>query len=112
MIPEWLKYDNVVHTFGFGITTWVCWQGLRAAFLQRGHAVRPTLGLMVLVWAAGLGLGALNEVVEFFVTLTIPETNVGGYVNTGWDLVANLIGATFVVAVVYTRGRRRAPEAV
>ena len=41
--------------------------------------------------AAGSGFGALNEVVEFIAVLTIPETNVGGYENTGWDLVANLV---------------------
>ena len=42
----------------------------------------------------GMGLGALNEVVEFVAVLTMPETNVGGYTNTGWDLVSNLAGAT------------------
>ena len=30
--------------------------------------------------------------------LTIPNTNVGGYENTGWDLVFNALGA--VVAAV------------
>ena len=39
-----------------------------------------------------MGFGALNEVVEFAATLSVPETNVGGYVNTGWDLVSNLVG--------------------
>ncbi|MFY7874520.1 MAG: hypothetical protein ACOVQM_03685, partial [Pirellula sp.] len=40
----------------------------------------------------GMGFGALNEVIEFIAVLTIPNTNVGGYENTGWDLVFNLIG--------------------
>jgi len=26
LIPERLKYDQVVHAYGFGITTWLCWQ--------------------------------------------------------------------------------------
>ena len=25
-------------------------------------------------------------------TLTLPKTNIGGYINTGWDLVSNLVG--------------------
>jgi hypothetical protein len=95
LIPGRLKYDHIVHAYGFGVTTWVCWQGLKSAIQKRsGQAPAPTFGLLVLAGAAGLGFGALNEVIEFAATLTMPETNVGGYVNTGWDLVANTVGAT------------------
>ncbi len=105
LIPERLKYDQVVHAYGFGITTWVCWQGLRAAIRRRGGTALPTLGLMVLSVAAGLGFGALNEVIEFIATLLVPETNVGGYRNTGWDLVANLFGATSAAALIWIAER-------
>ncbi len=47
-----------------------------------------------------MGLGALNESVEFIATITIPETNVGGCLNTGWDLVANAVGATLAAVVI------------
>lgn len=103
LIPGRIKYDHLVHAWGFGITTWVCWQGLRAAMTRRGTAPDPSAGLLVLTAAAGLGFGALNEVIEFAATLLVPETNVGGYRNTGWDLVSNLVGAT--VAVVLIRWR-------
>ncbi|MHC4994109.1 MAG: DUF2238 domain-containing protein [Planctomycetota bacterium] len=89
-----LKYDHVVHAFGFGLTTWICWQGLSAIH----PGVRPTLGALSLCATAGMGFGSLNEVVEFVATLIMPETGVGGYVNTGWDLVANAVGA--VIAAV------------
>jgi uncharacterized membrane protein YjdF len=106
LIPDRLKYDHIVHAFGFGVTTWVCWQGLKSAIRKRsGHEPAPAFGLLVLAAAAGLGFGALNEVVEFVATLTMPETNVGGYVNTGWDLVANTVGA--MVAVLLIRWRDR-----
>ena len=49
------------------------------------------------------GLGALNEIIEFIVTVFVPENNVGGYVNTALDLVFNLIGA--VIAAVWIRLR-------
>ena len=61
---------------------------------------------------AGLGFGALNEVVEFFVTLLVPESNVGGYVNTGWDLVANLVGATIAIALIFWLDRPRATRLI
>lgn len=106
LIPERLKYDHVVHAYGFGMTTWVCWQGLRAAFRRRGTAVVPAFGLLVLAVTAGLGFGALNEVVEFVATLLVPETNVGGYQNTGWDLVANAVGATVAATLIWKFDRR------
>jgi hypothetical protein len=100
LIPERLKYDHVVHAYGFGVTTWVCWQGIRAALSKRGRPPSPTVGLLLLSAASGMGFGALNEVIEFVATLLVPETGVGGYVNTGWDLVANLVGATVAVALI------------
>ena len=60
--------------------------------------------------SAGLGFGALNEVVEFAATLLVPETNVGGYRNTGWDLVANLFGATAAVSLIWSYGRASVDE--
>lgn len=104
LIPDLLKYDQIVHVYGFGVATWVCWQGIRAAIRRSGAEPVPTLGLMVLAATAGMGLGALNEVVEFAVTLLVPETNVGGYINTGWDLVANAIGAVGAAIAIAVRG--------
>lgn len=110
LIPDRLKYDQVVHAYGFGITTWVCWQGMRAALRRRGVTATPSFGLMVLSAAAGMGFGALNEVVEFVATLLIPETNVGGYRNTGWDLVSNLLGATVAATLIWLSGRARVDD--
>ncbi len=101
LIPDRLKYDQIIHAYGFGITTWVCWQGLRGAFRRRGTVVVPAFGLLVLAVAAGLGFGALNEVVEFAATRLVPETNVGGYENTGWDLVANTLGAVVAATLIW-----------
>ena len=101
LIPDRLKYDQVIHAYGFGVTTWVCWQGLQAALRAHG-TIRPNFGLLVLCAAAGMGFGALNEVIEFVATLTVPETNVGGYVNTGWDLVSNLIGCVTAAVLIKT----------
>ena len=105
IIPNHLKYDQVVHAFGFGVMTFVCWEGLTAVVrsLRPTEPWRPTFGTMLLCVAASTGFGALNEVIEFVATLLVPETNVGGYVNTGWDLVSNLIGA--IAAAIWLRLR-------
>jgi hypothetical protein len=59
-----------------------------------------TLGMLTLCGAASMGFGGLNEVIEFFLTLTLPETNIGGYMNTGWDLVSNLVGVTLACGLI------------
>lgn len=104
IIPERLKYDQVVHAYGFGVTTLLCWHILRNALRQAdGGVLRPTFGMLVLCAAAGMGFGALNEVIEFIAVLTIPNTNVGGYENTGWDLVANLVGTIIGALIIRSR---------
>ena len=100
IIPQKLKYDQIVHAYGFGVTTWLCWHSLRSSMRGFSVELKPTFGLMVLCAAAGIGFGALNEVIEFIAVLTIPNTNVGGYENTGWDLVANLVGASMAALII------------
>lgn len=97
LIPDWLKFDQLVHAYGFGITTWLCWEGLRSII------GRPdtSMGVLTQAAAAGTGFGALNEVVEFTITLLVPDNNVGGYFNTAMDLVFNLLGA--VIAALLLR---------
>ena len=97
LIPGKLKYDQIVHAYGFAVTTWAAWQGLSAGLADP----RPTAGMLFLAACAGIGLGATNEVVEFIAVLSMPDTNVGDYANTSWDLVANTLGA--LVAVTWIR---------
>jgi hypothetical protein len=97
LIPGRLKFDQFVHAYGFGVTTVLCWYVLRVVLTERNPAAgppHPTPGLLVMCAAAGMGFGALNEVVEFIATRLMENTNVGDYENTGWDLVSNLAGAT------------------
>lgn len=96
----YLKYDQLIHACGFGLTTWICWQALHRAFANRGCQAAPTFGLMVLCIAAGMGFGAFNEVLEFLATRLMPNTNVGGYENTGWDLVFNLLGSVIAAVLI------------
>ena len=106
IIPQKLKYDQIVHAYGFGTTTWVCWHSLKSILKRTDDLqLKPTFGLLVLSSAAGAGFGALNEVVEFIAVLTIPNTNVGGYENTGWDLVANLVGASTAALMIRTSSK-------
>ncbi len=79
------KYDQVVHAYGFFVATLASFEAIRAAV---GGSVRIGVGFAVALACMGMGLGAANEVVEFAAT-RLMSTNVGGYENTGWDLVSN-----------------------
>ena len=109
LVPGKLKYDQVVHAYGFACATWGSWQCLQMGIAKRAGVdrsqVQPALGFMVLCAVAGMGLGALNEVIEFTATLTVPETNVGGYVNTGWDLVSNMVGSSTAAVFIWVFGK-------
>jgi hypothetical protein len=56
-IPDLLKYDHVVHAYGFGVTTLVCWEGLCAILTAHRTSVGqtmpvPTQGTLTLCVAA------------------------------------------------------------
>jgi putative membrane protein len=69
-----LRYDQLVHFYGFGITAWLLWHLLRRHF--------PDMDGSVSIYAfAALGsmeLGAVNEIIEFAAVVMFPQTNVGG----------------------------------
>lgn len=103
------RYDQILHTFGTGVAAAAMFQ------LVPQWAGNPNLsrvGHAGLAWLAALGLGALVELVEFVGVLNIPNTNVGDYTNTGWDLVANTIGASVVVLVASIRRTVNAPSSL
>jgi hypothetical protein len=60
--------------------------------------------VLVLSVLAGIGLGGINEMIEFLATIAHSGAHVGGYVNTGWDLVANTIGSG-AAGLLISRGR-------
>jgi hypothetical protein len=101
LIPVLLRYDQVVHAFGFGFATLAC-----HAVLSRPPGVHPVP--TVLVALCGMGVGAVNEMLEFLITRVQPDSNVGGFVNTGWDLVFNALGCGVAALWIKRwRGRRR-----
>jgi len=111
IIPGYLKYDQVIHGFGSGLTTWLCWQALAARTKGNdGTPITPTLGMLSICATAGMGFGALNEVIEFFASMLIPHTNIGDYENTGWDLVANLVGATAAATCIRSKWKSCNPD--
>jgi len=95
-----LRYDQLVHIWGFGVSTLVVYSLLRGS-IEKPPKHLGALGFVLVM--AGLGLGALNEIVEFIISVFIPQSGVGGYLNTSLDLCADLVGAIF--GLLYIRLR-------
>ena len=101
-----LKFDQVVHAFGFAVATLVVF-----------HLLRPYLGGKVnwkivypIIALGGMGLGVINEIVEFIAVVVFPETGVGGYYNTALDLVFNTIGAVLATVFIHFYYRPSRPR--
>ena len=102
-----LKYDQLVHAFGFGITAWLLYHLITRHFPE----TRGTATSLVYPAFASMGLGATNEIVEFSAVVMVPDTNVGGYMNTALDLCFNALGAVVVVVLIgLIRTRSRASQ--
>jgi uncharacterized membrane protein YjdF len=95
------KYDQFVHIVGFGVATLVMYVLLKPLLKTN---LKKWTSVSIVVIMAGFGVGALNEMIEFLATVLVPETGVGGYVNTSLDLVADLIGA--ILAMIYIKIRK------
>src|SRR3989338_5659422 len=91
------RYDQFVHIVGFFVATLVMYV-LAKPNLKKNFGWWST-GIVLAM--AGLGVGALNEIVEFVAVVLVPETGVGGFFNVSLDLVSDLIGS--VLAVIWIK---------
>jgi len=99
-IFSFLRYDQLVHLWGFGFAT------LFSYYILRTNAKdERRLSFTIFLIFIGMGIGALNEIIEFMAVLIVPDTGVGGYDNTMWDIVFNTFGA--ILAVIYINVKRR-----
>jgi len=97
------KFDQFVHIAGFYVAT----LAMYAVIKNRLKKENKWVAVSIVVVMAGIGAGALNEIIEFFATLIIPDTGVGSYENTALDLVANLIGAVGAMAYIVVKEKRK-----
>jgi hypothetical protein len=99
--PELLRYDHFGHALGILVGAFLVWE----TFLRDAFAVTGRGSLVAVTVLAALGLGALNEAVEFIATLAHGGGHVGGYTNTGWDLVTNTVAGLLAGVMIQRRHR-------
>ncbi len=92
-----LKFDQFVHAYLFAVVALLFLHLLRNDF-GNWHS-QLLIGFIAV--SASMGVGAINEIIEFIAVLTIPDNNVGGYLNTALDIVFNFVGALLAVLIFY-----------
>ena len=97
------RYDHFVHLIGFGVATVICYK-LIEPYLGKKINWKILFPLIVLM---GIGLGSFNEIIEFAATVIAPETGVGGYYNTSFDMVSNALGAIIAGVIINFKYRKR-----
>lgn len=84
-----LKYDQFVHAYCY-----IAFASLLYFILKKHMKPKQNIALIVFTTLAALGIGLINEVIEFgMVIFADAAEGVGGYYNTALDLVFNFIGA-------------------
>lgn len=95
---RWDKYVHLVNAFA------AC--ALVSRLFQIQHIALTTVN-RVFVGLVVLGLGAVIEIVEYGVVLTVPRQGVGDYDNNMQDLIANLCGAVAYTVAASALWRRQ-----
>lgn len=93
-----VRFDHVVHAIGFGFAGLAFYESMR-------HEGATAATGAALAFFGGVSIGGLNEMIEFLISRVSEDTNIGGFENTGWDLVANTVGSAVAAYWVYRTHR-------
>lgn len=88
-----LKYDQFVHFYCYVVIAMIVFETLKNYFKSLN------LTAYIFIVLASIGIGSLNEVIEFAAVVFLGNTGVGDYYNTALDLVFNLLGAIIGVFI-------------
>ncbi len=92
-----LKFDQVLHFYVYFVMSFVL------VHLLHGKVKARPLYFYTLIALASMGLGVVNELIEFSAAVGVQDTGVGGYYNTSLDLVFNTLGAVLGAVFAYLR---------
>ncbi len=94
-----LKYDQLVHMYLYGVMSLVFLHLIRSTLRASG----PAWIIFLIAIMASMGVSALNEIMEFFIAVTLERNGVGGYENAMLDLVFNFAGAIIAPIALFLK---------
>lgn len=88
------RYDQLAHFYFYFVITFLLYSVVKNYINKNTNKLIISL---ILIFIA-MGIGALNEIIEFIAVIVLKDTGVGDYFNTLWDINFNTLGA--IVAVI------------
>ncbi len=85
-----LKYDQIVHIFTYVVFSIFVYS--LAAYMSGGLEEKKTSLIFLITFLAAMGIGTINEIIEFITVAFFGSTGVGNYYNNALDLVFNAVG--------------------
>lgn len=99
--PFLVRYDNIVHLFGTFVLTFLVYN-LVQPIVDLNLRKRKRMLFMGMLILMALGVGSLNEIIEFIAVVIFDAADkVGDYDNNARDLVYNLAGALMATGIIY-----------
>lgn len=109
--PLLIRYDNLVHLFGTFILTFLVFNLVQPIIDLNLRKTKRLLFMGMLILMA-LGVGSLNELIEFIAVIAFNAADrVGDYDNNARDLVFNFVGSVMATAIIYHYYRESQEEA-
>jgi hypothetical protein len=97
-----ILYDKVFHALASAAMVFVAWEAMK----RWAGGVHHLGGQLLLTWLVVMGGGAVVEIAEL-IGSTLGDVSVGDYTNNALDLVANAVGASIGILLVWWVERRR-----
>src|SRR3989344_3790660 len=92
LIGSFFKFDNLVHSFGIFVATFIGYNFLVPDMDRRIKYHRAMVAIILV--AIAMGIGSFNEVLEYFAVIFLNAAEaVGDYYNNALDLFYNLFGS-------------------
>jgi putative membrane protein len=97
-----LRYDQVIHAFCYVVITLFVYS-IVVYIAKKSDKKLDNFLIGLITFLAGMGIGGINEIIEFSTVAFFSATGVGNYYNNALDLVFNAIGALIAVLAVHKR---------
>lgn len=90
------RYDQLAHFYFYFVISFLIYYVLKDYLKKDSNKFAVSVFLIFIA----MGIGALNEILEFIPVLFLETTGVGDYFNTLWDIVFNTFGAIVAAIVI------------
>tara|TARA_Y100000310_G_scaffold336860_1_gene422485 strand:+ start:401 stop:982 length:582 start_codon:yes stop_codon:yes gene_type:complete len=97
-----LRYDQLMHIFSYVVLTSFAY----SMIVNFADKKAKLYLIAITAFLAGMGISALNEVIEFSTVVFFNSTGVGNYYNNALDLVFNAIGAAIAVLFMHKNNKK------